>query len=339
MQCKWCNKEVQENSKFCGYCGGNLTSQNTINNQVLNENTQVFENPQPKDTVVNTNIQQQNTINNAEEKKVNVGLVILSVFIPIAGLIIFLVKKGTDKKTAKASGIAALISFAVSTIISIISASLIFASIGSFVGDIVDEVEDNIENEDLIPDYNFPELDIEDGNNDVVTDSDWKNYEFSVNNQTLKLPCTYNELSLATSSVFQSSDLQSYLQSGYYSILNMYKDNNLSLYVEMLNDTDIDVLYTDAKVTRISQTEYHTSVGAHEITFPGGLKVGQVITQDEITNLLGTPDDIDIYTSDGYVKNTYTYVEDTSFTTTNYYKIIVINDIIDELSLDNRNYN
>ena len=52
MQCKWCNKEVQENSKFCGYCGGNLTSQNTINNQVLNENTQVFENPQPKDTVI-----------------------------------------------------------------------------------------------------------------------------------------------------------------------------------------------------------------------------------------------------------------------------------------------
>ena len=61
------------------------------------------------------------------------------------------------------------------------------------------------------------------------------------------------------------------------------------------------------------------------------------ITKDKITQLLGTPNDIDEYSSDGYEKITYKYFENSTWTTTNNYEITVVNGIIDELQLDNRN--
>lgn len=55
------------------------------------------------------------------EQKASVGLAILSFFIPIAGLIIFLTKKNDRPKTAKVSGICALVSFILNIVIGVIS--------------------------------------------------------------------------------------------------------------------------------------------------------------------------------------------------------------------------
>lgn len=343
MICKWCNKEISESAKFCPNCGGNVQNvdnsinsnvtieQPTINNvqDVNNDNAQVVQEP-----IVN-NIQTQPTPSPVVEQKANVWLVILSVLIPIAGLIIFLVKKDDDKKTAKASGIAALISFGVSILITIISVVSLMISAGKFVDDIID---DAIDSENDYED-NYNNYDDDDYLQNVNTSAEWKNYEVVIDGTTLKLPCTYNELSLATEAKVQSSYEKSYLQSNYYAIINMYKDDKLALYAEFLNDTGNDILYTEAKITRVSQTKYHASNDAEIIIFPGGLKVGQEITKDEIVNLFGEPYDVNNYESDGYISDTYTYAEDTYYSTTNNYKIKVVNGVIDELSLDNRNYN
>lgn len=54
------------------------------------------------------------------EEKASVGFAILSFFIPLAGLIIFLTKKNDRPKTAKVSGICALVSFILNIVIGII---------------------------------------------------------------------------------------------------------------------------------------------------------------------------------------------------------------------------
>lgn len=54
------------------------------------------------------------------EQKASVGLAILSFFIPLAGLIIFLTKKNDRPKTAKVSGICALVSFILNIVIGVI---------------------------------------------------------------------------------------------------------------------------------------------------------------------------------------------------------------------------
>ena len=69
------------------------------------------------------------------EQKVSVGFAILSFFIPLAGLIIFLTQKSKRPKTAKVSGICALVSFILNILISVIivvvsSTAIVGASYG-----------------------------------------------------------------------------------------------------------------------------------------------------------------------------------------------------------------
>lgn len=341
MNCKWCNKEVENNAKFCQYCGGSLI--NTQNQENIQPNIQQ---PVQDQKIINQN--NFNTQSNNEVEKVNVLLVILSVFIPLAGLIIFLVKKDDDKKTAKASGIAALISFGVSLIISIISV-ITFANIANrqldFVENNIQEITDNLKedifddsNNNIEIDTNEPELDkdIEESVN-VEISKDWTNYGFMVNNKMFKLPCKFDELSTATETKMKSQDEKSYIGPNYYALVNLYKNEKLALHIELLNNGTEDIVYTDGMVTRVWQTKFHISSGATVITFPGGLQAGQEITKEEIVNLLGEPSDIKNYSSDGYVLDTYSYFSDDLFTTTNNYIIKVANGVIDELILDHRN--
>ena len=84
--CKYCNKEVTSGSNHCSYCGA-----------LLNDNLST------------NNIPSGNNYNLVP--KANIFLAILSFFIPIVGVIIFIIKKDSDTKTAKASGMCALVSF------------------------------------------------------------------------------------------------------------------------------------------------------------------------------------------------------------------------------------
>lgn len=113
MICKWCNQQNVENSKFCINCGKELSiNNNPQNTQFNNLNNNNFANNTNDNSYYNNlnqnNYQPQNTI--IKEEKANIGLAILSWIIPLAGLIIYIVKKDTEPKTAKVCGICALIS-------------------------------------------------------------------------------------------------------------------------------------------------------------------------------------------------------------------------------------
>lgn len=245
MKCKWCNSEIKDIAKFCENCGAKVEEQNIQATQfVYNESLQ-------QNNYIDSQIDQpQNNIVNLEES-VNVGLVILSVLIPVAGLIIFLMQKDTDMKTAKASGIAALISFIVNLLITIIIICIFIMGVNNAAFDeqvsLKDSMNDNIEV-------------IEPGNtDDDKISTNWDDYEVIINWTVLELPCSYSELSRLTSTIMQTAYENSYLQSGYYGLLNLYKNDKLALSVEILNDTNKDILYSEGKITRITQTSYHVS--------------------------------------------------------------------------------
>lgn len=209
--------------------------------------------------------------------------------------------------------------------------------------DIVDKIEEDTresekETEDNNANSNDINTNIESNNNtsSVVTSTDWKKYEVLVNNNTIAIPTTYNELSKATGFTYKEDDLKSTLQDGYYTYLNMYKNNKLALYIEILNDTNKEKSYAECDITRISQTKYQVSQGADAVIFPGGLKAGDTITEEKIIELFGTPDKVSDYTSDNYISKTYQYFENSTWTTTNNFEIQVVNGVIDSLQLDNR---
>lgn len=76
------------------------------------------------------------------EQKANAGLAVLSWFIPIAGLVIYLTEKDTKPKTAKACGKCALASF----IINVVLVVLIYVVFFIVVGVVIPNAYDSIQN-------------------------------------------------------------------------------------------------------------------------------------------------------------------------------------------------
>lgn len=71
----------------------------------------------------------------AQEEKASVGLAILSYFIPLVGLILYLTKKDTRPKTAKVCGKCALASFIINLVISVIMYAVMGAAMFSVLTD------------------------------------------------------------------------------------------------------------------------------------------------------------------------------------------------------------
>lgn len=312
MFCKWCGSKVDATTKFCPNCGKEISNSES-----------------------NANVNQENNSTAAKNEKVNVWLAILSFIIPLAGLIIFLMKKDKDPKTAKASGICAIVGFLLGFIISFILTFLVISGGLKMSEKMIDESLNTFDN---VIEKSDDVINKNEDKKDTNVSNDWDDYEFIVNGYEIELPCSYDELKKATGFNMKSSDENSSLSNNYYAMVNMYKNDKLALYTEILNDLGRDAKYTEGKITRVGQSKYQVSTGADVLTFPGNLKAGDSITEDKIKELFGEPNDISEYSSDGYESKTYTYNEDTSWTTTNYYEIQVVNGIIDQLTLDNRNY-
>lgn len=116
MRCNICNNEIANDSKFCPICGNNLEF-------VSNNNVNISSVP-------------------VMEEKANIGLAVLSFFVPIAGLILFLVKRREEPKTAKACGISALVSFIISILVSVLIIVLSFMAVNKAI----DKAKDNVNN-------------------------------------------------------------------------------------------------------------------------------------------------------------------------------------------------
>lgn len=173
---------------------------------------------------------------------------------------------------------------------------------------------------------------------------DWMDYEVSINGTKITLPCSYEEFSEVTGLSIKSSLAKSYLEGGYYTTANMYdKDENLAMYIELINETDEDALYTDCKVIKIGYTdsmkEYTND--KNKIVFANGIEVGQEITVEEIKELFGEPSDLYEYESEDsdYWSKTLTYCdEDAWISTYNKFEIDITNGIIDMITLRHLSY-
>ena len=349
MYCNKCGSNVAEGTKFCPTCGNDLSA--AQNEQVVAEQPTANVETNVNEGMVNNVAQPampetfEQPVNNAEqptpvkEDKANIGLAILSWFIPLAGLIIFIVQKDKSPKTAKVSGICALISFLLSLLVVVLSFVFVIGAIGvasnqiqNQANDIINEAMDQIEEvEDQM------ENDLEDYDDYVSSDvadlTSWKNYQVVINGKTYKLPMTYQELSTATGFKMEDDDLEMTLKDDYYASVNFYKNGKLALYTEITNNTGAMIKYPEGKITRISQTKYQSSTNnAEKVIFPGGLKVEDPITESKLIVLFGQPNDKKTYGT----RTIYSYYEDETWTTIDNYKITVVDGIIDEIQLDNR---
>lgn len=317
MFCNKCQNQVQEGSKFCPFCGNALMVEPLDNNS---------------ESVVVSNVVQGN---NFDADKVNIWLVILSWFVPIVGLVVFFVKKSSSPKTAKASGICALISFCLNIVV-LFFLVIVFLNFTTVVYNQSDDIiDDAINTTEVFEETIFEETDYLDDSSIIV---DWEQYQVSVNSKKITLPVEYSTFATATGFSLKDTDLTRILEKNYYSTLNMYKNDKLALYAEIYNDSISSIKCGDGKITRINQTKYHINQNATPIVFPGGLKAGDSVTESKIRSLFGEPSKIDDYSAGEYSSKAYIYYSDDTWTTTNYYKITVLNGIIDSIVLDHRNY-
>lgn len=88
MYCKRCGAEIKDDAKFCPNCGANQTVDSNTSYDSYDSGS--------------------------------VGWAILGFFIPIVGLVLFLVWNSTKPLTAKKAGLGALISIIVSFVLSIL---------------------------------------------------------------------------------------------------------------------------------------------------------------------------------------------------------------------------
>ena len=97
MYCKNCGKEINNDAEFCPYCGTSTNENNNIPNM-----TKQNQSTNPSDTG-------------------SAGWAVLGFFVPLVGLILYLVWRDTEPKNAKMAGKGALISVIISVVLTIIS--------------------------------------------------------------------------------------------------------------------------------------------------------------------------------------------------------------------------
>lgn len=284
-----------------GYNASNYNNQYNINSNVPNYNNSY------------------NMNDNPVEDKANVGLAILSWFIPLVGIILFFTKKKTSPKTSKVCGLVALIAI----VLSIIATFIAVMVINEALEDIVD-----------VNDYEVSE---EYDNNYSSGNNIWETYKVSINNKEIKIPCSYEEFVNKSNFKIKVEKENLTLSNYYYDIINIYNDDKLAGIINLYNKSGSDVMYKNANVSRISQSKYNIETNkVDKFIFPGQLYAGKKITKDEVIKLLGKPAKENETEYNGIKTYTLKYTTKESYTTSSYYEIIIIEDVINEIILDNR---
>ncbi len=194
-----------------------------------------------------------------------------------------------------------------------------------------DNYEDDYSTDDDYNDIDNGSGTANSGGNANLT-SNWQNYNFSVNGQTLTLPLPYQNLSAASGFTMKDADAGSTIASNYYTLANMFQNGKLALYTEVTNNSNDYLKLSDCEVTRVSQTLYMVKNGAATVTFPGNLYAGMTMDESTLTSILGTPSDSKDYSGTKEIR----YFANPSWTTANYYQITIKDGVIDDLVLDNR---
>ena len=93
--CKYCGKPIEENAEICPFCNGLVSAQN--NSTALSTKT-----------------------GKNKSSSVSTGLIILSVLVPIVGLVLGFMKLGKDNEAARNYLIVSIVSLSVSFLFSVL---------------------------------------------------------------------------------------------------------------------------------------------------------------------------------------------------------------------------
>lgn len=175
MFCRECGKMVQNGNKFCTGCGTKVEpisinknietvsskpiveEKQKINSSVNNTNINTINDNNYNNNYTNTNNNFSNSNSYLQNKKdkYSIGFNILAFFVPIVGLILFLIWKDETPKKAKGIGISALVGYILSIIIPIILFIIMFV-ISFSTETIINDYDDSWRNDYYYyEDYDF----------------------------------------------------------------------------------------------------------------------------------------------------------------------------------------
>ena len=354
INCPNCNAQVPEGTKFCPNCGAQIPEMaQPVQHQgyVQGENPYQQQYNQPQGTVYGSQGGYNQPYTYQPEDKTNVGLCVLSVFIPLFGIIYYFCTRQKKPKEAKGCLKAGLISAGVSIVLSLIITFVAIGSVFRLADKAIDKAgdytsysedidfgfdEDFENNEDLENKEKLASSEAESAESKSSTTaiskngSDWKNYTVNVNGTEISLPISYSEFSEKTGYTFKSDDdANSTLKGNYYNIVSLKKgDSKIS--VTLVNEGSEMKTNKECIIRGISAYQYQQ---AENVIFPGNLKVDMNYSKDDLISAFGTPDKE--YDKDGYYDATY-YEDYDKYYSQRSYKITINKGKIIDISIDMR---
>lgn len=305
--CKNCKERVQDENKFCTNCGGTEfvteTEQQTVT-QSPSQNTQnseVFVGA-PQQPCYNT----IPTIENTD--KVNPWLVVLSVFVPIVGIILFFVKKKDKPKEAKAYGITGLVMVILNILISIIMFVGSFGLMGAIFSGLnnleVEQSKGSVEyyNEETEAYQSGSETTIGSTNSSTTENSVSKDntnnstkftdYSMCYNGKKITFPCSYDTFSSTTGYAFDDDDVKDSLNEDEY---NTYQlgGGNATVVITLANTTNQTKSVKECTVIGVtienSIFEDEPYEESSQFSFVNNLTVGQTTSFEKLEKMFGEP--------------------------------------------------
>lgn len=135
MFCKQCGKEIGEQDTFCPYCGSAQTDEKS-GAQAPNNGAQYQQ--QQYQQYQQQQYQQQPYPQQVDSGSAGWG--VLGFFIPLVGLILFLVWKDTKPRSSKSAGIGALIGVIAGVVFGIIGGIIAGAAMGAAMNGVYSQV-------------------------------------------------------------------------------------------------------------------------------------------------------------------------------------------------------
>ena len=132
--CSQCGKELVQGAKFCQNCGAPVKSAAAANASSGDSSSASYAGYYERQNAQSQNAQRQNAqpnYNYVEQDIPSTGLNVLAFFLPLVGLILYLVYVDSTPRRAKAIGKFALIGFGVGVALGIIGAVIQGAVIAS----------------------------------------------------------------------------------------------------------------------------------------------------------------------------------------------------------------
>lgn len=165
---------------------------------------------------------------------------------------------------------------------------------------------------------------------------DWSSYTLNVNGVNFTLPCTYSEFKETTGSHMDAVDEASILCKDSSTLCTVYRGKQSVAYIEIFNDSDEDLKYSECVIQEVSQDVYCVEQSGIQIKFPGDFYAGMSISHESLVKGFGEPERFSEYVDDNsdYWIKIYNWCENEKWSTINNFQIRVVKGVIDDISLN-----